>query len=49
MLLFSIRSVLLDNVVIVMGSLKVSLHFGELVLDSIKLHTSFLASLLDFP
>ena len=46
-LFLSIHTVLLYNIVVVVGALESGLHLGELVLDSVELNTDFLTLLLD--
>lgn len=48
MLTFSFNSVSLHDVIVVMSAFKTSLHFCKLMLNSIKLNTSLLASLSHF-
>ena len=48
MLTLGFNSVALDDVVVVVRSFKAGLHFGKLVLNSIKLDTSFFTGLSNF-
>lgn len=45
MLLFRVYAVALDDVIIVVGALKGSLHASQLVLNAVKLHTRFFSGL----
>ena len=45
MLTLSLDTVALHDVVVVVGTLESRLHLGQLVLNSVELHTSFLAAL----
>lgn len=46
---FGLGSVPLHDVVIVMGAFECRLHAGQLVLDSIELHTGLFSRLSDLP
>lgn len=47
-LFFGIDTVLLDDVVVVVSAFEGGLHLGQLMLDSVKLHTDLLSLFLDF-
>lgn len=46
-LLFSFNSISSYNIIVVMGSFELSLHFGELMLNAVHLNTSIFSILLD--
>ena len=48
MLTFGFNSVSLHNVVVVVGTFKSGLHFGELVLDTVQLYTGVFTGLSHF-
>ena len=48
MLSFCFNSITLYNIVVVMSSFETSLHFCELMLNSVQLNTSFFTGLPDF-
>lgn len=48
MLAFGLNSVPLHNIVVVMGAFKSCLHFGELMLDPVQLHTGVFTGLAHF-
>lgn len=48
MLTFGFNAIPLDNVVVVVGAFECSLHFSELVLHSVELHTCIFSGLANF-
>jgi hypothetical protein len=46
-LFFGLGSVSLNNIVVIVGSLELGLHFGKLMLHAIKLYTGIFSLLLD--